>query len=85
MGIWFSMLSSQMNAFLLREPSRKFYTVSPILFLLYINDFMIRNSNFNVFKYADDMGLAGLLQKDYINDSGVYVGIYNLYIYNLVS
>ncbi len=63
-----------MNAFLLREPSRKCYTVSPILFSLYINDFMIRNFNYNLFKYADDMGLAGLLQKDYINDSGEYVG-----------
>ncbi len=50
------------------------YSITYII-LLYINDFMIRNSNFNVFKYADDMGLAGLLQKDYINDSGVYVGI----------
>ncbi len=37
--------------------------ISPVLFSLYINDFMIHNSNFKLFKYADDMALVGLLQK----------------------
>lgn len=29
---------------------------------------MIHTYNFNLFKYADDMALVGLLQKDNIND-----------------
>ncbi len=37
--------------------------ISPVLFSLYINDFMIHNSNFKLFKYTDDMALVGFLQK----------------------
>ncbi len=32
--------------------------ISPVLFSLYINDFMIHNFNFKLFKYADDMALV---------------------------
>ncbi len=47
--------------------------ISPVLFSLYINDFIIHNSNFKLFKYADDMALVGLLQKNDINESVEYM------------
>ncbi len=43
--------------------------MSPVLFSLYINDFMFHNSNFKLFKNADGMALVGLLQQDDINES----------------
>ncbi len=41
--------------------------ISPILFSLYANDFMIHNSNCKLFMYTDDIALVGLLQKYDIN------------------
>lgn len=37
--------------------------LSPLFFSLYIRDFKIQDSYFNVFKYADDMALVGRLSK----------------------
>ncbi len=34
---------------------------------------MIHNFNFKLFKYADDMALVWLLQKNYINESVEYM------------
>ncbi len=47
--------------------------LSPILFSLYISDFMIQYPNFKLFKYADDMALVGLLHKGSINDTTEYM------------
>lgn len=40
--------------------------ISPVLFSLYINDFMINHSNLKLFKYADDTALVGLFSKKVI-------------------
>ncbi len=47
--------------------------ISPKLFSLYANDFMIHNSNFKLFMYADNMALLVLLQQDDINASSEYM------------
>ncbi len=47
--------------------------MSPILFSLYVNDFMIHNDNFKLFMYADNMALLVLLQQDDINASSEYM------------